>query len=310
MFKARKVRKKSKLLKRIVIFIIVFFFFFSYVFIFKYSKSNKINKNILNKEINYIDFNVFKIISNKIEESINKPINLLNSKLKISKKSSLGDKKNNIVKVNYTPTTSKTKEINIQDKQKIYIYNTHSSEKYVDYSVREASLLLGNNLLNNNISSYVETKDVASYLKQNNLKYASSYIVSRKYMIEAKEKNNNLIYFFDIHRDALSKEQSTLIKQGVSYAKILFVIGGENENYTNNLNNAKKLNDIIEKKMPGISRGIIKKEGKGVNGLYNQDISSNTFLIEVGADKNTKDEVTRTINILSRAIIEYIKDII
>lgn len=310
MFRARKARKKSKLLKRLVIFIVVFFFFFSYVFIFKYSKSNKINKNILNKKINYIHFNVFKIVSNKIGESINKPVNLLNGKLKISKKILDTDKKNNLVKVNYIPSTNKTVDVSINTEPKIYIYNTHSSEKYVDYSVREASLLLGNNLLSNNINSSVETKDVAAYLKQNNLKYSSSYTVSRKYLDEAKEKNNNLIYFFDIHRDALSKEKSTLVKNSISYAKVLFVIGGENINYASNLNNAKKLNDIIEKKMPGISRGIIKKEGMGVNGLYNQDVSPNVFLIEIGADKNTKDEVVRTINILAEAIIEYIKDVI
>lgn len=309
MFKARKVRKKSKLLKKIVIFIIIFSFFFSYVFIFKCSKSNKINKNILNEEINYINFNVFKTISNKIVKSINKPVNLLNNRLKTSKKS-IDNKKNNLVKINYIPNTKKTIASNIINEPSIYIYNTHSSEKYVDYSVTQASLLLSNNLINNNINAYLETKDVATYLKQNNLKYYNSYNVSRKYLMEAKEKNNNLIYFFDIHRDALSKEKSTFEKDGISYAKVLFVIGGENVNYASNLSNAEKLNSIIEKKMPGISRGIIKKEGKGVNGLYNQDISSNVFLIEIGADKNTKDEVTRTINIISEAIIEYIKDVI
>ena len=115
---------------------------------------------------------------------------------------------------------------------------------------------------------------------------------------------------FDIHRDALSKEKSTININGISYAKIMFVVGKENNNYEQNLANANKLNNIISNKVSGISRGVITKEGKGVNGIYNQDIDSNVFLIEVGGNNNTKDEVLRTIDVLYNSIYEYIKGVI
>ena len=93
----------------------------------------------------------------------------------------------------------------------------------------------------------------------------------------------------------------------INYAKILFVIGSDNMNNSKNEENAKKLNEIIESKIPGISRGVVKHGGNKYNGIYNQDISENVFLIEVGAKDNTKDEVENSINILYESIIEYVR---
>ena len=50
----------------------------------------------------------------------------------------------------------------------------------------------------------------------------------------------------------------------------------------------------------------MKKQGYGVNGVYNQDFSPNVFLIEVGTKDSTKEEVINTINILKEALLEYI----
>ena len=303
-FKARKITKKKKKSKlRFIIF--TFFFFFSYVFAFKYCKENKKINNILNPKINYINFSFLNTISEKIDEKINKPVNLLNNNIRVTTRSI--KKENNIEKVSVVN--------NIEEKQKkediydpiIYVYNTHQSEKYMDYSVYDASLELTNKLNQSGIDTYFEEQSITAFLQSNNLKYYKSYTVSRKYIDEAKDKYHNLNYFFDIHRDALSKEKSTININGVSYAKIMFVVGKENNNYAQNLANANKLNNIINNKVPGISRGVITKEGKGVNGVYNQDIGYNVFLIEVGGNNNTKDEVLKTIDVIYNSIYEYIK---
>lgn len=302
-FKARKIRKRNGKLK---VIIFTFFFFFSYVFAIKYLTSNKLNENILNKNTNYINYNFIKIVSQKIDENINKPVNLLNTNVKSvkseTKKTVLVTKKEEISNLN-----NETKEVIKEYNPLIYVYNTHQGEVYSDYGVYEAALYLSDNLSKNGLDTYFEEQSVTTFLQDNNLKYYKSYTVSRKYLDEAKEKYQSLNYFFDIHRDALSKEKSTFLKDNVSYAKIMFVVGGENSSYETNLNNANKLNEIIESKMPGISRGVIKKEGTGVNGVYNQDVSGNVFLIEVGGNKNTKEEVLRTIDVLSDAITEYIR---
>ena len=52
----------------------------------------------------------------------------------------------------------------------------------------------------------------------------------------------------------------------------------------------------------------MKKQGKGVNGKYNQDFDPNTILIEVGGQYNTIDEVNRSLKVFSRVLWTYLKD--
>ena len=125
-------------------------------------------------------------------------------------------------------------------------------------------------------------------------------------MTDALEKNGTLEYFFDIHRDSIPYESSVITYEGTTYAKILFVIGTDHENYEQNLLLAEKLNTILNQKVPNITRGIIKKGGSGVNGIYNQDFSPNTLLFEIGGSYNKISEVTNTIHILAVSLKEMI----
>ena len=63
-----------------------------------------------------------------------------------------------------------------------------------------------------------------------------------------------------------------------------------------------KLNNILEQKIPGISRGIIKKGGNGVNGIYNQDLNEKMILIELGGQYNKIEDINNTLDILSESI--------
>ena len=64
----------------------------------------------------------------------------------------------------------------------------------------------------------------------------------------------------------------------------------------------------MNKEYPGLSRGIYKKSGKGVNGIYNQDFSKYTFLFEVGGTDNNIQEVNNSISVLAKILNEYIKE--
>ena len=81
----------------------------------------------------------------------------------------------------------------------------------------------------------------------------------------------------------------------------------ENKNYKDNLEVTKTIDDMLKEKYPTISRGIYKKQGKGVNGVYNQDFDKNTILVEVGGEENTIDEVLNTINVLAETLDLYIR---
>lgn len=302
MFKAKKIVKRKRISK-LKVLLFTFFFFFSFVFAYLHSREYKLDKNVLYKDITYFKFDFFDALAGVLEKRINEPVNLLNSNVRVTTK--------NIKKV--SKTEENIVKLSVSDKKYnplIYIYNTHQQEKYVDYSVYEASLELVELLNRKGLDTFFEEQSVTTFLQNNNLSYSKSYSVSRKYLEEAKNKYSNLKYFFDIHRDALTKEKSTININGESYAKVLFVVGKENNNYEQNLINANRLNEIINVKAPGISRGVITKEGNGVNGIYNQDIDSNVFLIEVGGNNNTKEEVLRTLTILNDSIFEYIKGVI
>lgn len=296
-FKA-KINKR----KRIIKFMFIFFFFFAYVFMIQYLLDHKLERNILNKNVNYVSFNLNDLVNDKIDNTVNKPVMLLNNKVKNTYK----------VETKKTKVANKKEEIKASYENKmpiLYIYNTHQSEKYANYSVYDASLYLSNELNKKGIFTYFEEQSVTTFLQNNNLKYYKSYLVSRKYMDEAINKYNSFKYFIDIHRDSVSKEKSTYFYNSKSYAKILFIVGLDNPNYKENLERATRLNNIIESKVPKISRGIMKKGGKGVNGLYNQDVSSDSFLIEIGSNNNSKEEVINTIKILEESIIEYIRGV-
>lgn len=296
-FKSKKIKKKHK----IKIFILLFIFVISYLFSLNYSLKNKFKNNILDESTDLINNNVINTIKESIPIDIKKPITLLNSDVKSA------------VKLESKTAINSDKEISkTQDSYQpiIYIYNTHQTEEYTDFSVYDLSFELSNYLNSDGIDTYFEKQSIKTFLDSNNLKYYKSYTVSKKYMKEAIEQYPTLKYFIDIHRDSVSKDKVTMEYNNKSYAKILFIVGLDNPNYNGNLQNTNKLNDIILSKVPKLSRGIMQKQGKGVNGVYNQDISSDVFLIEIGSNYSTKNEVENTIKIILESLEEYIRGVI
>ncbi len=197
----------------------------------------------------------------------------------------------------------------------IYLYNTHQGEEYYqektfDYQVTPTVMLaaykLREELNKKGLNTIVETNPISEVLKINNWNYASSYKASRLLMEDAKEKNPTLKYYIDLHRDAISYENSILTVENKTYAKILFVIGTDHDHYEENLKFATMLDEKLNAKVKGISRGIIKKGGKGVNGIYNQDFSSETLLFEIGGEYNKMNEVSNTLCILAEVLKEWI----
>ncbi|MEG2448003.1 MAG: stage II sporulation protein P [Bacilli bacterium] len=197
------------------------------------------------------------------------------------------------------------------DSPLIYIYNTHQLEEYSNqniesYSIKPnvmmASYILREKLRNYKISSLVEENNVAELLKANAWKYAASYKITKLLMTDAFNKNPTLKYFIDLHRDSIPRTLSTTIIKDKSYARLMLVVGLENPNYKDNLVLATRFDDLLKQLYPGISRGIYKKEGPRVNGVYNQDFSPNTMLIEVGGEENTIEEVFNSVEAIANIL--------
>lgn len=244
--------------------------------------------------INYFSTNT--IIKNyymKVKDNtINKPVTLLN------------------YKYSYVPVLSASPVVNIIDDEKntksIYVYNTHQKERYsTKGTVIEATKYLKKKLEEKNINVTIENGNIQEFLNANNYSYNYSYVASRYYIKEElSKKNYDLI--IDFHRDAASKSKTTTTINNKKYAKIMFVIGKENSNYKKNNAVATELNNLIIKKYPTLTRGILLQSGSGVNGVYNQDLKENIILIELGGNNNTYEEVQNTIDLLSEIIGEYL----
>lgn len=197
----------------------------------------------------------------------------------------------------------------------IYIYNTHQGESYdggnlnmgdLTPNVMLASYRMRELLNKKNFNTLVETNKVSAILKVKGWDYTRSYDASRILLKDALNNHPSLKYFFDIHRDSISYEASTLVSYNKKYAKILFVIGTDYKDYEDNHELAQKISDKMNENVKGISKGILKKGGKGVNGIYNEDFSKTTLLFEIGSSYNSIEEVDNTIEVLTSSIISVV----
>ena len=199
----------------------------------------------------------------------------------------------------------------------IYIYNTHQTEEYetstvLDYSIKP-TVTITNYILEeifnkNKLYTYIEESNIKEILNKNSWNYSYSYKATRILLEQRKQEYPTLKYFIDIHRDSITKDKTTININNKSYAKILFLIGLENPNYQENLSFTEKLNNLINQKYPNLSKGIYKKGGPGVNGVYNQDFSKYLILVEMGGYQNTPIEVLNSSLALAECFMEVINE--
>ncbi len=323
--------KKKKLTKlKILFYVLIIYSSLS----LSYYINMKYNKIITNKDIIQLlldDENLNTLNNIKTTNIINKTMNLIFS---IDIKNPKTILNTTIINNNKEVKVKENTEITLEEVEKtsnyiedpnpkvsnnpiVYLYNTHQLENYNnDYlqiygitpNVQMASYILKEKLNNNGINTIVEKTDITNTLKIKNWPYYKSYDVTRDLINSNKEKYPTLKYYIDIHRDSISKEYTTINIDNKYYARILFVLGLENKSYNDNLKLMENINHLIEEEYPGLSRGILKKEGENVNGVYNQDIDKNIILIEIGSTENTIEEVYNTINALSIILTKYIGD--
>lgn len=278
------------------------------------------NKEFINK-IMYNSTHYKKSEKNNlfITDAINKLLNVdFSNPLTLLNKMFV-DKENNIEE-NIFMVSINDEKLNDNEKKdipRIYVYNSHQAEEYskegytqtdITPGVMLATKLFKEKLDYKNINTITENSDLIEFMRINNYTHAYSYVASR-YFIEPVIEKNNFDLIIDLHRDSNNKKNSTVTINGKEYAKILFVVGLENENYEQNLKTAEKLNNMVLKKYPTLTRGIYKKEGPGVDGVYNQDLNPNMILLELGGYQNTVSEVTNTIDIMVEIIEKYLENI-
>ena len=322
--KLKKSKPKKKKYKYLCL-IILTYLIFSYTFYTSFKNNNlKNNEDFIKFLLN--NGNPYLKTEKEFPKILNKTINYL-LKIDITKPETLFNE--NIIgysihEEDEYSNLEHLKEISyyIQDPNKvdvknpiIYIYNSHQLENYnndnlaiygITPNVLMASYLLKEKLNEKGLSTIVEDTNLTEFLELNNWNHSNAYKASRIFMLDKQNEYPSIKYFIDIHRDSVNKNMTLVKINNKNYAKILFVVGLEHKNYQKNLNLVNKINDLFEKHYPGLSRGIYKKEGPNVNGIYNQDISENAMLIELGGVDNNIEEVLNTINAIADVLNIYI----
>ncbi|KAB8127562.1 stage II sporulation protein P [Gracilibacillus oryzae] len=223
-----------------------------------------------------------------------------------------------------TPPKEPVAEKTTGDKEVVYIYNTHNRESFLPHlpdvsdpngafhhevNITKVSDQLAKDLEQQGIGTTVDGTDIGAILVNNGWDYsAHSYKASKSVVETALTKNKDLNFVFDLHRDSMRADVTTINIKGKKYAKLMFVIGGDNPNYEQNLALASALHEILEKKYPGLSRGVQMYGGAGRNGVYNQDVSGNALTVEFGGVDNTMDELYNTSEVFAEIFSEYYWD--
>lgn len=308
MSKRFKSKRKLNTWKKIIYMIFILIgFFLSYLY-FYYKIRNMVSSE---DYLNYL-----------LKVGFNRQINSSDIKSSFLDKSNIAniisglqdDSKNNSEEVN-NASDDNVKEVANSEKPVIYIYSTHDTEGYassyfniynIKPDVKIASYYLQEKLNDLGLKTIVEKRVIKDALTKNGWVYKDSYKASRIYLEDTYKNNNSLKFFIDLHRDSSLKSKTTTTIDGKDYARVMFLVGLEHDNYNANLKVATNINDLIKNKYPNLTRGIYKKSGPGVNGIYNQDFNSNCILIELGGQYNTMLEVSNTIEVLAKILYDYI----
>jgi stage II sporulation protein P len=206
------------------------------------------------------------------------------------------------------------------NKNVVLIYHSHNRESWVPelgikdpdkaYDETKNITLVGQRLAQDlkdlGVGAVDYSTDYAS--QEKGFDFIYSYKYSAKTVREAFAANPAIQYVFDIHRDSQNRDITTKTINGKDYAQVLFIIGQKNPNWELNEQFATKIHEGMEKKLPGISRGIWGKSAHDGNAEYNQSLSPNNILIEIGGPYNTIEECNRTVDLLAHVIADLYLD--
>ena len=191
----------------------------------------------------------------------------------------------------------KSKSINEMSARAIAVYTLLE-----DKLIRQQSQLLQEEFKKRGMDVVVEDRSATDVLDANGWKYARSYDATRTFLESVILEYPTLEYFVDLHRDSVSRSISTVTIGDTNYAKVMFLIGMENAGHAANEALTIQIEEYLNSHYEGISRGIYRKSGTGVNGVYNQDFSPNVILIEIGGMENTLEEVYHTCLAIAEAL--------
>ena len=203
-----------------------------------------------------------------------------------------------------------------KSKPEVLIYNTHTSEGYVESSNFTDNANQNVVGVGNIIAKELEEKYGISVIHdktKHDSSYNDSYGRSRETVKRYYDKYGDTFKLvIDLHRDGLDRKKATDATKkaftttinGENLAKISYVNSKNSSKYAANSKVEKEMSKITNSLYPGLAKPTT-IYNNGVK-AFNQDIFSNSILIEVGANINTSQEAINSAKYIARIIAEYI----
>lgn len=196
----------------------------------------------------------------------------------------------------------------------LFIYHTHNTEAYMPDSgsrynengTKNTVVEIGD-YLSETISSKYDIP--VAHSQKNHIwePFWAAYTHSLQTIETALSTMDSINYVIDIHNDGVGEELTTMTMEGQTYARLYLVVGADrtrNPMWEKNRQFALRLQEKLEQRYPGLSRGILLQE----TARYNQHLKANSLLIEVGGYKNTVAEAKRSTAILAELLSEIIME--
>jgi len=200
----------------------------------------------------------------------------------------------------------------------ILIYHTHTTEAYfkTESDAYETSSAFRTNdstanviAVGEELKTILETQygfcvihDVTNHEPP---KLSSAYDRSLETMLNYREEYPSIALFIDLHRDAYTETDEPcdyVIIDGEECARLMFVVGkgekyDEKPFYTTNLSLAERITARLNAINPRLGRPVRTKTGR-----YNQHVSPNCLLVEVGHNANTLAQAKASMKYLAQCI--------
>lgn len=205
---------------------------------------------------------------------------------------------------------------NTGDKPLVLLYATHTTESYTSSSKTKINYVSYARSLDERYNMVAVCKEIKKVLENkygiqvvldttihDYPNYNSSYSNSLKTIKKNLKKYPSIKYVFDIHRDGLAENQKNkevyaTTVNGVNSTRVMMVVGLNHKNSANNSKFSDQVYRTFQDMYPSLTRPSVKRS----KAKYNQFVSDNAVLFEVGSNLSTLEE--------AKASASYLGDVL
>ncbi|WP_149453564.1 stage II sporulation protein P [Pasteuria penetrans] len=197
--------------------------------------------------------------------------------------------------------------------KQVLIYHTHFWESYLPElqktDPRGASHVHKNiTRVGQYLAGQLEKIGVGAFTTYRTYGVRDAYDSSRRLVKGILMQYGDIPYLVDIHRDSQRRDKTTIECGSDTYARLLFIVGGDSKYYHQNIRLAEGLHRSINQVCKGLSRGVlVKRKSMVANGEYNQSMSPHSILVEVGGVDNNFREAYRSMDVLADVLRNHVQ---